>query len=263
MAIRESLIDEEDPEPLSTTDPPTMEVDEETDPDQIFSISQAAAAQAVVLDHVWEWMSAAWEEHATEMHRLILLGMGGYPLGEHDRVGMNESMPYAERMHVPLIVQQGRGTPLGRRESILCQPSHLHASLSDWLQVSQLSQGTRKWDTLEERIEQSKKGTRDLRSIAISRTDRGVLLRTPAWAATWSQTSPEATSEFDDDQNQHRGQLFVHPEDRWQANDVSGRAQSTLEEMKEYRDQLRQWIESDATIDTFPKLPESLCEQPQ
>ncbi len=36
MAIRESLIDEEDPEPLSTTDPPTMEVDEETDPDQSF-----------------------------------------------------------------------------------------------------------------------------------------------------------------------------------------------------------------------------------
>ncbi len=32
---------------------------------------------------------------------------------------------------------------------------------------------------------------------------------------------------------------------------------------EEYRDQLRQWIESDATIDTFPELPESLCEQPQ
>ncbi len=91
-----------------------------------------------------EWMSAAWEEHATEMHRLVLLGMGGYPLGEHDRVGIDGAMPYAERMHVPLIVQQGRGTSeMGRRESILCQPTHLHASLADWLQVSQLSQGTR------------------------------------------------------------------------------------------------------------------------
>ncbi len=188
MAIRESLIDEEDPEPLSTTDHQNGGRRRDRPGPNLFHLT-SCGAQAVVLDHVWEWMSAAWEEHATEMHRLVLLGMGGYPLGEHDRVGMNGSMPYAERMHVPLIVQQGRGTPLGRRESILCQPSHLHASLADWLQISQSSQRMRKWDTLEERIEQSKKGTRDLRSIAISRTDRGVLLRTPAWAATWPQTS--------------------------------------------------------------------------
>ena len=262
MAIRESLIDEEDPSPIDSTDPPSISVDEKTDPDLLFSMAQAAAAQAIVLDHVWGWLMAAWEEHATESHRLILLGAGGYPLGEHDRVGSVGAMPYAERMHVPLILQSGQGTRLGRRESILCQPTNLGSSMANWLDPNAALQPSQRWPSLEELIADSKSLSKDPLRVAISKTSRGLLLRTPAWAAAWTNPLVTDCPVQDADDANSRCKLYLHPEDRWQANDVSGRAHATAEAMKEYRDQWLAWVESNQTTTDCPPIPELLCEQP-
>ena len=181
VALMESLIDEDDPEVTPDVTPPDLLTD---DDDERFAATCRYAAQVMALDAclggLLDIVDGVYEG---EDYRLIILGLRGFPLGEHGRIGGVDTRLFSEQQHAPLLVREpGINARLDRSAT----PMTLDAAI-----VALLAGAKAPSDP-----------------VLLSSPDSRViisddwLLRAPAEGAN----TPE---------------LYVKPDDRWEQNDIA------------------------------------------
>lgn len=260
-AYRQTLCDEEgDPDPPDGSFPIHFEVQRDTDPDAIFGAVCGAAAQGRLIDNLWGTIETFLDEVVDRKECLVLVaGTRGYPLGEHRSVGFAREEPYAELVHIPLMVQPG-GMAIGVRDDSMVQSMSIWASVVDWLSVEV---GHRSWLAAESVRRPLAK------SLLIGHLDRSeaplaipsmcwidsgdaACLYVPRWSAVW--TRPKDSTAFEPELTA----LYLLPDDRWQQNNVTQRAIEIAETMYETQRPLTQWIHEGCSMDQIPGLPEQL-----
>lgn len=194
------------------------------DPDELWGLTCAYAAQVMLLDECLEMLlgfleTQPWGDDTT----VILTAPRGFPLGEHGLVGDNEDGLFAEAVQVPLLLRAPRcqGVRPGqlRRWPCLVQPWEL----GNWIASGSVWQP----DWFESELIPS--DDRDASRLIWG--PHRMALRTPHWHyITERPLTTEAV-----------GQLYVKPDDRWDYNDVSDRA---TQEVQDLHAELRQRMET-------------------
>lgn len=200
--LRAEQLDDEDPPPAEFLVPPAALVGVD-DPDVLLVHRAAYAAQVAVVDACVGALCQAIEELCAGTETLlVVLGTRGFALGEHGDIGTECGALFGERLHLPCILHVCGNKIPQPRASGLVQPADMGAALLRWFGIAEgnslIGGGT------SGRVAVSK-GVGDERSI-----------RTPAWYLR--EPAPEQPP-----------QLFVKPDDRWEANDVAVRCPEVVE----------------------------------
>jgi arylsulfatase A-like enzyme len=205
--LRNQFADEEDPVPPSFTAPPNEQLSKDHDPDELLGITHAYAGQISLLDTLIGVLLNAFEESPAAANTMLLIvGMRGFPLGEHLRVGECDAALYNELTHVPLFVRLPTGRGALARSSQLMMQQDVPRLISDWIEAAS-EDG--KDDSCLSLIEHGELRWRDHLRLQ-SKHDRAI--RTPAWYLRESEVAGETKRE-----------LYVKPDDRWEVNDVADR----------------------------------------
>jgi arylsulfatase A-like enzyme len=230
LELQQSLRDEGDPRPVESALPPDLTTGHADDPDAAFQYGCAYAAQVMVLDECWKaFISAIGAVERRDRWMVSLIGTRGFPLGEHGRIGGVDSRLYGEQLHVPWIIRFPSG--LGRLGRSSALASHLDLlptvargldetnpttlANADGMNVAPLARSARaQWrDAL----------------FSVSPTSRAI--RTSGWCLRQDvQFGASGETPFID---QSGGELYVRPDDRWEANDVAKLCSDTLETLTE------------------------------
>ena len=188
--LAESLVDEDDPELEASPDVPNLCIDDaDLSADEIFLASCRYAGQVMALDDCLgaflDLIADLWPE---DPPAVMLAGGRGFALGEHNHLGL-ASAPYSEQFHVPLLFRGFTGAiPLMRHRGLV-QPSQLVSPLGSFAEGNELELPSTQLAT----------GTPDKTSL---------FLRTDQWHFTTNAETGDS-------------QLFVKPDDLWEANDVA------------------------------------------
>ncbi|MCI0333224.1 MAG: sulfatase-like hydrolase/transferase [Planctomycetes bacterium] len=214
LELQQSLLDESDPPPVDEATPPDFVVTDADDPDAAFRYACAYAAQAMVLDECWDALLNTLESNDSANQWLVtLLGARGYPLGEHRRVGGVDPRLYSEQLHVPWLIRfPGQLGRLGRSNQLTTHVdlASVLLDLNDGANIRSLAMSARpRWrDAL---ISTSLLGQR--------------AIRTCEWCLRQdSSTAPSS-------------ELFVRPDDRWEANDVAKLCPDVVETLTKTMDE--------------------------
>jgi hypothetical protein len=212
-ALREQLLDEDDPPPLSQLQPPRSLSTQ--DPDELLQYRAAYAAQAIVLDQcIGAFVEALTASRLARETMVIVIGTRGFGLGEHGLAGTEATALYSELLHVPCLVrfpcQEG---PAARSASLIC-PADIADILDFWFtqggkRVPCGRQGDMA-DFLKPRQFVTAAGAEDERMI-----------RTPAWMLRSTPSSLAAPTV----------ELYVKPDDKWEANEVAQRRPDVAERL--------------------------------
>jgi hypothetical protein len=301
LEYRSRMCDEGDPDPPTSTVPPYLWLEEDPDPDIAFGWSCGAGAQAISMDESWLWVDRFLREMSLLEHCLVVLvGVQGFPLGEHRRIGLgaeamhdleggdseqndapesSEASCYAERLHCPLLMRPGNTLPLGWRLSQCIQPHQIPEWIEAWMRDEPFRSMQREWDretetprsdsnevsewsmqltTWDPAVARNAWDVSQRTALAIGSNDLALIV--PSWSSRWiwegrsmglgrrhaSDREAESQMEFSSQDRSLRDlcaipswlssagplsrvELFVHPEDRWQQNEVGDRAASILE----------------------------------
>jgi arylsulfatase A-like enzyme len=208
LELQEELLarDEGDPPPADVLDPPDLRLDGSSDPDAAFRWSCAYAAQVMALDACLEGLCATIDAAGRERWLVVLLGVRGFPLGEHGRVGGVDGRLYTEQLHVPLIWRLADGSRKLARSGQLVSHTDLPPAL---LAAANGELFTTEHDAL------FAVGPAGERSI-----------RTADWSFLAKPCSPDQQTGED-----FSCQLFVRPDDLWEANDVSALCREETESL--------------------------------
>jgi arylsulfatase A-like enzyme len=244
-AFRHSLIEEDDPEPPPFTDPPRTHLPPSEDPDVRWGLMRAYAGQVLALDlcsgPFWEALNSLPHDD----QRLVLwTSPRGYPLGEHMAVGTSDSGLYGETMHVPWWIRVPGTDSAGARCMSLVHPPDLAATLVDWwgLDAESHSNVLRRGTSLLS-VAESPDDTG--RPYVVCSDGRQLALRCQDWLAT---LPPGET-----------WQLFVKPDDRFEANEVADRCREIVEQLGPWGERYRESVAQQFAH--FPLLPEPLREK--
>jgi arylsulfatase A-like enzyme len=200
--LPEELRDEDDPELVPRIDVPQGAIAEGDDGlDEAFLASCRYAGQVMALDQalgaIDRLLVELWPETPAT---IVLAGVRGFALGEHGRLGI-EGPAYRELFHLPLLVRS-TGVPGLRRNAVLVQPSDLHAMLASLTSADDLPVSGRE--------------------VAGGKSSDSMFLETDDWSyVVPSRDEPP--------------QLFVAPDDAWQANNIASRCHEQLEEFAHLR----------------------------
>jgi hypothetical protein len=229
LELRYQFADELDPDPPSLVEPPNRMLEAKHDPDELLGLVQAYAGQVALADMCLGPFLDAFEAHPLAGETLLVVtSPRGYPLGEHRRVGPCDDALYGELLHVPLWIRVP-GLEGGRQQSIV-QPHQVHSHIAQYYGWS----GSRAEPALP--------------SVAYSMDQRERAIRTPAWFLREQQSESGPVYE-----------LFVKPDDRFEANEVSSRCGDVVELLAA---ELARFAESAAAgqpAEAGP-LPEVLCD---
>jgi arylsulfatase A-like enzyme len=219
LDLQHSLLDEGDPPPVESVTPPDFIVADTDDPDLAFRYACAYAAQAMVLDECWEGFIKGIETARAADHWLVmLLGARGFPLGEHRRIGGIDPRLFGEQLHVPWLIRFPDGLGQLARSSQLVShfdvvPTLLEsigiraqegAPSSDGIGVLKLATAALKPPWRDALVSTSNEGHRAIRTA-------DWFLRSNS--ATPADESASIAPPHDE--------LYVRPDDRWEANDVA------------------------------------------
>lgn len=218
LELQESLLDEGDPPPVESIEPPDLVVTEFDDPDIAFRYSVAYAAQAMVLDACWEALGDAVSVSGGEW-LVALLGVRGFPLGEHLRVGGVDGRLYADQLHVPWLMRFPDGYGRLGRSGQLVSPLDLFPTLVQWTHGTNGNEHTR-FDgrSVLPLIRSAKNRWRDL-LLSGGGTTSERAIRTLDWSLRFADRADG-------------GELFVRPDDRWEANDVAALCHEVVEKLR-------------------------------
>jgi len=228
-----------DPEPTAEVRVPCRHLEKDYDPDELLVISYAYAAQAVVLDSCLGALAELLETTSLGRRTLVvLLSVRGFPLGEHRRVGSVDDALYGELVQVPLIIRPPEDAQ-ALRAQVLVQPPDLWATLLDWWGLARRSgptcaasllpvvrdqarlppalpmgpPGPARWPGAEEQPPASLAGRH---RVCLTDGAAQKAIRTPAWYL----------------RHDGNAELFVKPDDRWEANNVADRCPQVVEELR-------------------------------
>jgi hypothetical protein len=179
--LMEPLIDEDDPEITPDVTPPDLVTD---DDDERFAASCRYAAQVMALDAclggLLDIVDGVYEG---EDYRLIVLGLRGFPLGEHGRIGGVDQRLFSEQQHTPLLIREPDANARLDRSAT---PSTLEAVIIGLLAGTQSPIGP----------------------VLLSSPESKVII-----SDDWLLRVPADTAE--------PPELYVKPDDRWEQNDIA------------------------------------------
>jgi arylsulfatase A-like enzyme len=204
-----ALLDEGDPPPVEEVSPPDFQT-AANDPDAPFRYSCAYASQVMVLDECWDSLLDILEATGGADSWLVsFIGARGYPLGEHRRIGGIDPRLYIEQLHVPWLIRSPHGAGRLSRRSLLKSHVDLAPLLTAFQEIPNIYAGT-----------QSARAQARNELIAMSDGHRSV--RTADWCLRQDMTmrNDELVAE-----------LYVRPDDRWEANDVAKLCPDVVDEL--------------------------------
>jgi hypothetical protein len=239
--FRQQFADEEDPVPPVFVEPPVKRLEQDYDPDEVLGLRQAYAGQVSLSDVCLSALLDAAEAAGMWGNTLLAVtSPRGYPLGEHGCVGPCDAALHGEVLHVPWLLRLPDGAGAAVRSRQLIQPPDLFATLADWWQ---LPLGPAVWGRSLLPVVRGAEHPHGDRAAAVHDAHRAV--RTPAW---FLSTHPDG-----------RRELYAKPDDRWEANEVSGRCLEAVDELELVLDQLAQAAQHHRA-DGFPPLSALLRE---
>ncbi len=198
--LAESLLDEDDPELAVSLEVPHQEIAVgDAGADEVFLAGCRYAGQVMALDRclgaIDNLLEELWPEVAPTV---VLAGSRGFALGEHGQLG-TAGPAYRELFHVPLLMR-GTMVPAMARESSLTQTSDLHALLAS--------------------LARNESPTHVHRAIAVGESNGSRFVETDEWQYMVRQGNEPAS------------ELYVAPDDMWQANDIASRCPTELEQFE-------------------------------
>ncbi|MEX2169356.1 MAG: sulfatase-like hydrolase/transferase [Pirellulales bacterium] len=200
-----SLVEDDDAPPNPSTVAPNLAVDRLAQADDIFAESCRYAAQVMTLDSLLAPLCDLLDTGAAGECLLVVLGTRGFPLGEHGQLGGVDGRLYSEQLHVPLLIRLPAGEGALSRISHLVQPADLPATILGALDVGGDSR-----DGLDlHRLLKDMHAPWRSFSLATA-AGQSQSIRTPAWYLRSADVDPNPSSE-----------LFVKPDDHWEANDIA------------------------------------------
>jgi arylsulfatase A-like enzyme len=211
LDLQQSLLEENDLPPIETVTPPELVIGASDDPDVAFRYGCAYAAQAMVLDDCWEMLLDAVDAGGGANRWLVsLVGARGYPLGEHRLIGGIDPRLYGEQLHVPWLIRFPDATGRLARSNQLATHLDLAPSLVEPIEgmsVRTLAANARTaWR--DAHIATSAAGHRAIRTADWCLRGNPVVRLDETTGRQGETPVPEV-------------ELFVRPDDRWEANDVA------------------------------------------
>jgi|GEM_PF-344426 len=258
----ELIEDEEEPSPPEMSTVPTIPRDRPIDPDELLGIRRAYGGQIKLFDECLAAFLEMFESSGlADDTLLVLLGVRGFPLGEHSVVGLNAGRLHEELIHVPCLMRFPDGMGAGHRGSAIVQPSDVPATLLDWVghdvsiphgqSLLPLIRGER--STLRDRagtVTHDSNGPTASNSMEIA-------IRTHYWQLDF----PPPGEHPAEDVRAERPLLYVKPDDRWEQNEISSRCPDQVEALRTAIDDLKTAIQGD-NAKTMSPLDECLRYHP-
>lgn len=219
LAMRQNLLDEDDPPAPTFVAPPT-DLRDVTDPDELLGYRVAYAAQVAVIETYLAGFVEAFEQFPFEGKKLaVICGSTGFALGEHGCVGHDCQLLYSEQIHLPgMIVADGNLGPLPRVTGF-SQPADIGTTLAHWL-TEDKTEG-KAGRSLMPYLNFSAGCLRD--AVVATNSAGESIIRTPAWLLKQGSAI----------------ELYVKPDDRWEANDVASRCPEIVEQLCQHLDAMQ------------------------
>jgi arylsulfatase A-like enzyme len=228
LTLQQSLLDDDDPPPFESTTPPELFVSPDSDPDAAFRYACAYAAQVMVLDECLESLLNTINSFTGDEWLIMLIGARGFPLGEHGRIGGADPRTHAEQLHVPWLIRLPDHR--GRLARVAALTSHIDVlpTLTDWIDRDR-------------KVERSAFDGRSIlpftsaarvawRESTISRSATARSIRTAAWCLREEVVREE--SALSSTEANSLPELYVRPDDRWEANDVAKLCPDVVDELR-------------------------------
>lgn len=218
-SYRDRYLDPDDPPPPAGARVPSMDVDNETDPDTLVGIRHVFAGQLTLLDRCLGVLLEAIAKR-TERWLIIVAGTRGLGLGLHGIVGCEPMQPMSEVLQLPAILVDHRQRMAGQRYGGLVTAQDLGATLADLLgSATEPSTDPRHGQSLAGLLQCWRAPDRDR---IIARTDRGVAVITPSWHLVQPTEQRAGAAP---------ARLFAKPDDFFEACDVANRCPAVAEEL--------------------------------
>ena len=193
MSYRVRYQIDEDPDPYPGVELPDIVIDKNTNPDTRQAIAEAYSGGVAVLDETLAGLLEFLEDEGLDRNTVLLItSTRGFSLGEHRYLGANEDF-YGENVHLPLIIRYPDGKFAGFRSQTLLQPGDIWKLLN----MEKLPDEP---DALHQKL----------------RIGNKVII----------------TSDWFLYQKPSGNELYVKPDDRWEANDVADRCKHVLEQFE-------------------------------
>jgi arylsulfatase A-like enzyme len=212
--------EEGDPAPYEDLAPPHFEVDLATDSDSLYAVNCAYAAEVMALDECIETVLQCVAALDHERWLTAIVGSRGFALGEHGHIGRDGRL-FSECLQVPVLLRlPDERSALGRSKY---QASHLDLvpTLLDWLGQSDAVGGVFDGRSLLPTMNQLDAPWRH-ELVATSGANE-ISIRTSDWYLR--NVLAETT------RDQSGFQLFVRPDDHWEANDVAALCPQVVEQL--------------------------------
>jgi hypothetical protein len=237
LEFQHTLREEGDPPPLEAAESPNLFISEAADPDTAFRYSCAYVAQTMVFDLCWRGLMEACETaRLGEPWLMMLVGIRGFPLGEHWRIGGVEERLYGEQLHVPWLIQFPGGHGRLARSAALTSHVDLLPTIVQWIGEDR-QRDVAKFDgiNLLPLTSAAKANWRDA-LFAMSRPAGSSAIRTANWCLLQHNAADHSGRRSTTGASD--AELYVRPDDRWEANDVAKICPDIVEQLARASDSL-------------------------
>jgi arylsulfatase A-like enzyme len=231
LELQRQLLDEGDPPPVETVAPPELWLSKADDPDAVFRHNCAYASQIIVLDSCWNALMDAVDAVSSKGEWLVaFVGMRGFPLGEHRHIGGVDQRMFVEQLHVPWLIQFPNGTGRLARSGALTSHFDLLPTILDWTGVKRPQEPVGfDGNSVLPLAANPRAPWRDA-VIAASHESRAI--RAPDWCLRQDIQHDDGNSAV------IASELYVRPDDRWEANDVAKLCPEVVESLTYLADDL-------------------------
>jgi len=226
LELQQSLLDDDDPPPREAVDPPDMSITDADDPDTAFVCSCAYAAQTMVLDACVDALLAAAQEAWPEGSWLLaLVGVRGFPLGEHGQIGGIDERLFVEQLHVPFLMRKADGSGRLARSGQLATHADVLPTLLGGIESAGHAERV---DGMNLRLLLADPYATWRDAVLSVSTGGGQSMRTAEWCLRRRNPSEQPPDAAPED-SLPGPELYVRPDDRWEANDVAGLCPDVVE----------------------------------
>jgi hypothetical protein len=262
QVLREQYAAEDDPPAPALVEPPSAVLAGDTDPDNLLGLHHAYAGEITVLDQGLNMLLAAIDDGPWRDALLVVTSARGYPLGEHGFVGCSGEALYGELLSAPCFIRRPGGLKYGRRSQTLVQPPDFYATLLEWFAAGESApQSASRSPFAARSLLHVDENIESWRELAIARSPSGeIALATPAWFVRAPATggfSPaqRSTLQFASEAATRQLELFVKPDDHFEANEVSGRCLEIVDEFRNLLPSLNSACEQGVAFEFTPSRP--------
>jgi arylsulfatase A-like enzyme len=198
-----------------------------SDPDAAFRYACAYGAQVMVLDNCLEDLVNVINASGDNGWLISLMGARGFPLGEHGRIGGVDPHTYAEQLHVPWLVRFPDKLGQLTRVDALISHHDLFPTLGHWIDRDGRIDGSTSGGASVLPLASSAQTA--WRDATTSRSSGARSIRTATWClredfALRGATAFNGPTEV--------SELYVRPDDRWEANDIAKLCPDVVEELR-------------------------------